>query len=111
MNSRDFYRVLYGWDTEFYLTDGIRYCAIFVKLTESLADDLLVQYINGTRRRVAGMFLFTDQTLALAYVEEQKQKEIAALNSKIKELEDQKEAVYKKYLDAPHIEEAVPIAT
>lgn len=111
MNSRSYFRILYGWDVEFYLTTGIRYCAIFIKLTESLADELLVQYVNGTRRRVAGMFLFTDQALALAYVEEQKQKEIAALNFKIKELEDQKEAVYKKYLDAPPIEEAISIET
>jgi hypothetical protein len=111
MNSKDYYRILYGWDVEFYLTSGIRYCAIFIKLTESLSDNLLVKYVNGTHRRVAGMYLFTDQSLALAYVEEQKQKEIAALNSKIQELKDQKEAVYKKYLDAPPIEEAMAIAT
>jgi len=110
MNSRSYYKILYGWDAEFHLTAGVRYCAILIKNTESLSDDLLVQYANGVRRRVAGMYLFTDKSLALAYVEEQKQKEIAALNSKIKDLEDQKEAVYKKYLDAPLIEEASTIA-
>ncbi len=57
------------------------------------------------------MYLFTDQTLALAYVEEQKQKELNAIDFKIKELIFEKEAVYKKYLDAPSIEAAQPIET
>lgn len=105
LNSRDFYRIIYGWDAEFYLTAGIRYCAIFIKNTESLSDDLLVQYSDGRKRRVAGMYLFLDKPLALAYVEEQKGKELTAIDVMIKELQDQKEAVYKKYLDAPPIEE------
>ncbi len=57
------------------------------------------------------MYLFTDQTLALAYVEEQKQKELNAIDFKIKELIFEKEAVYKKYLHAPSIEAAQPIET
>lgn len=97
MNSRDYYRILHGWDTENYLTDGVRYCAIFVKLTESLSDNLLVQYKNGTKRRVAGMFLFTDLDLALAWVEARKQAEINDLDSKIYQLQIAKEKVYQKY--------------
>lgn len=111
MVSRDFYRILYGWDTEEYLTRGIRYCAIFIKNTESLNDDLLVQYTDGTKARRPGRFLFTDKTLALAYVEEIKQGKIAALNFKIKELEAEKEMIYKLFLDMPPLEEAAPIST
>jgi uncharacterized small protein (DUF1192 family) len=111
MVSRDFYRILYGWDTHDYLTHGIRYCAIFIKNTESLSDDLLVQYTDGSKARRPGRVLFTDKTLALAYVEEIKQREIAALNFKIKELEAQREAVYKKFIDMPPLEEAAPIST
>jgi hypothetical protein len=80
---------------------GIRYCAIFVKLTESLTDRLVVQYTNGTKRSVAGMFLFTDQALALAWLEDQKQKELSALNIKITEINAQIEDVYKRYLNVP----------
>ena len=111
MNSRDYYKILSGWDVEFHLTEGIRYCAIFIKSTESIADDLLVQYTNGTKRRVAGMYLFTEKTLALAYVEEQKKKEIDSISIKIQQLESQKESVYRKYLSAPPIEDEQPIVT
>ena len=97
MNSRDYYRILYGWDTENYLTDGVKYCAIFVKLTESLADNLLVQYKNGTKRRVAGMFLFTDLDQALAWVDARKQAEINEIDNKIYQLQVAKEKVYQKY--------------
>lgn len=111
MISLDFYKILFGWDVEHFLTKGIRYCVIYIKNTESLSDDLLVKYSDTTKRRVAGMYLFTDKTLALAYVDEQKRKELLDFEFKIKELEAQKELVYKKYLDAPLIEPPVPIET
>lgn len=82
---------------EKYLTDGIRYCAIFVKLTESMNDDLLVQYGNGTKRRVAGMFLFTDLDDATAWVHQRKQAEIDALDSQIYQLNVAKDKVYQTY--------------
>lgn len=86
MNSRDFYRILTGWDVENYLTVGIRYCAIFIKNTESLEDDLLIQYEDGTRRRVAGAFLFTNKDLALAWVSNKQAEEISAIQSQITDL-------------------------
>ena len=97
MNSRDFYRILYGWDTENYLTEGVKYCAIFVKLTESLNDNLLVQYSNGTKRRVAGMFLFTDLEDALEWITNKKQSEIDEIDSKIYQLNVSKEKIEQKY--------------
>lgn len=110
MNSRDFYRILYGWDAENYLTDGIRYCAIFVKFTESLNDNLLVQYGNGTKRRVAGMFLFTDLDSAVAWVHQRKQSEIDAIDSQIYQLNVAKENVYRTYAGI-NIEEKVVFST
>ena len=86
-----------GWDTENYLTDGVRYCAIFVKLTESLNDALLVQYTNGTKRRVAGMYLFTDKEQALAWVEEKKLSELNAVDNQIYQLQIAKEKIYQIY--------------
>lgn len=97
MNSRDYYNILHGWDVENYLTDGIRYCAIFIKLTEGLTDDLLVQYTNGTKRRVAGMFLFTDKQLALDWVAGRQAKEIEALQTQIKEMADAIDRVNQVY--------------
>ena len=98
MDSRSYYRILYGWDVENYLIEKkIRYCAIFVKLTESLSDNLLVQYKNGIKRRVAGMFLFTDLDQALAWVESRRQSEINDLDNKIYQLQVAKEKVYQKY--------------
>ena len=97
MNSRSFFRILYGWDTENYLTEGLRYCAIFVKLTESLNDNLLVQYSNGTKRRVAGMFLFTDLDDALEWITNKKQSEIDEIDSKIYQLNNSKEKIEQKY--------------
>ena len=97
MNSLDYYKILTGWDVENYLTEGIRYCAIYVKLTESFDDDLLVQYVNGTRRRVAGMYLFTDKSLALAWVEDRRLKEISAINAQIAELFNQIDNVNYAY--------------
>lgn len=110
MNSRDYYRILYGWDVEKYLTDGIRYCAIFVKLTESLSDNLLVQYGNGTKRRVAGMFLFTNLDDAVAWVHQRKQAEIDAIDSQIYQLNVAKEKVYQTYAGV-NIEEKVIFST
>ena len=97
MNSRSFFRILYGWDVENYLTEGLRYCAIFVKLTESLNDNLLVQYSNGTKRRVAGMFLFTSLDDALTWVSLRKQSEIDDIDSKIYQLNVSKEKIEQKY--------------
>jgi hypothetical protein len=110
MNSRDYYRILYGWDVENYLTDGIRYCAIFVKLTESLNDNLLVQYGNGTKRRVAGMFLFTDLDDAVAWVHQRKQAEIAAIDSQIYQLNVTKDKIYQTYAGV-NIEEKTVFTT
>lgn len=97
MNSRSYYRILYGWDVENYLIDGVRYCAIFVKLTESLADALLVQYADGTKRRVAGMFLFTDLDQAKAWVEERKKMEINDIENRIYQLRVSKDEVHQTY--------------
>ena len=97
MNSRSFFRILYGWDVENYLTEGLKYCAIFVKLTESLNDNLLVQYSNGTKRRVAGMFLFTDLNDALIWIERRKRDEIDEIDSKIYHLNVSKEKIEQKY--------------
>ena len=97
MDSRSYYRILYGWDVENYLTDGVKYCAIFVKLTESMSDALVVQYKNGTKRRVAGMFLFTDLDQALEWIESRKQLEINSLDNQIYQLGVAKEKVYQKY--------------
>jgi hypothetical protein len=110
MNSRDYYRILYGWDVENYLTDGIRYCAIFVKLTESLNDSLLVQYGNGTKRRVAGMFLFTDLDDATAWVNQRKQAEIDAIDSQIYQLNVAKDKIYQAYAGV-NIEEKTVFTT
>ena len=106
MNSKDYFRILYGWDAENYLTDGTRYCAIYIKLTESLSDNLLIQYGNGIRRRVAGMFLFTDLDDAIAWVHERKQTEIDAIDSQIYRLNAAKETIYQTYANI-NIEEKV----
>lgn len=106
MDSRSYFRILYGWDVENYLTEGIRYCAIYIKLTESLSDNLLIQYGNGIRRRVAGMFLFTDLDDAIAWVHERKQSEIDAIDSQIYRLNAAKETIYQTYANI-NIEEKV----
>lgn len=110
MDSRSYYRILYGWDVEYYLTDGIRYCAIFLKMTESLSDNLLVQYGNGIKRRVAGMFLFADLDDAVAWVNQRKQAEIDAIDSQIYQLNVAKDKVYQTYAGI-RIEEKVVIST
>lgn len=107
MNSRDFYRILHGWDVENYLTEGLKYCAIFIKNTESLSDDLLVQYSNGIKRRVAGMFLFTNLDDAVEWMQKRKQAEIDVIDNQIYQLNAEKEKIYQSYANISIEESAV----
>jgi hypothetical protein len=100
----EFYQLLHGWDTELYLTEGVRYCQIFVKLTESLTDQLLVQYTTGVRRKVLGMYLFTDLDLAKAYVEKMRQMEMSEIYVKIRELENDLDKILETYLSVNYEE-------
>jgi hypothetical protein len=98
MNSRDFYQIIHGYDVEHYLQpEGVRKCQIFVKLTESLTDVLLVEYTNGKRRRVNGQYLFTDKQNALKWVDEQKALMVNDLTFQISQLNHQLENVHRQY--------------
>lgn len=95
-----FHKVVYGYDVEYWKEKGVRYCAIFVKLTQSMDDMLWVQYIDGTKREVNGkLYLFTKVDDALRWIENEKQKELFNLNIKMKELEAKIASVYEYYSD------------
>lgn len=79
-------------------------------MTESLSDNLLVQYGNGTKRKVAGMFLFTDLDSAVAWVHKRKQAEIDAIDNQIYQLNAAKEKIYQTYAGV-NIEEKVVFST
>jgi hypothetical protein len=98
MNSRDYYQILHGYDVELYLgPEGIRKCQIFVKLTESLTDVLVVEYTNGTRRKVAGQYLFTSKEDVLKWVDEQKTLKINDIAFAIQQLTADLENIHKQY--------------
>ncbi len=97
MDSRNFYSILYGWDVELYESIGVRYCAIFIKNTESLKDNLLVQYKSGEKRRVSGSYLFTDKTLAEKYVNDRRQAAISDIEFRILRLNATKDKIVKKF--------------
>lgn len=96
----DFHKVVYGWDVEFWKEKGVRYCVIFVKLTQSMNDMLWVQYIDFTKREVnAGLYLYTNLEDALQWIENEKQKELVALNFQKREIEAKIDSVYNYYED------------
>jgi len=57
----------------------------------------LVQYTNGIKRRVAGMYLFTDKEQAREWVETQKSQELSKVDNQIYQLEVSKEKIYQTY--------------
>lgn len=79
MNSRDFYRILEGWDVENYATVGVRHGSIYIKNTQSFNDELLMWYDDGTKRMVQGEYLFTDAGLARQWVSDKVSAEIKDL--------------------------------
>jgi len=99
MNSLDYYSIIKGWDVELFLTKGIRYCTIYKKNTQTLKDSLLVEYTDGTRRFVNGIYLFTENSLAIQYIEEHRNRRINELKFAQIELNAKIEKVIKDYLN------------
>lgn len=94
MNSLDFYSILEGWDVERYLTHGVKKCNIYIKRNESLTDPLLVEYSDGSRRRVNGNFLFTVKKLAMDYVENEQKDKIKEIEYKIMDLKQEIQKIH-----------------
>lgn len=87
MNPLDYYKILIAYCAEDPLGEGIRKCQVFVRNIDSLTDNLLVEFLNGKRRWVNGIYLFSTKALALEYVESLKQNALLVLNTSLKEIQ------------------------
>lgn len=97
LNSREYYKIVKGWDIENYLENGIRYCSIFIKNSQSFNDELVVRYTNTITRLVMGHFLYTDLDVALAFIEKEKDDKLSEIDYKIYELNNDKDNIINAY--------------
>ena len=95
--SPKFYKIVYCWSAEKFAEEGLRFCQVFIKNSQALSDPLLVQYTNGTRRYVLGMYLFATPDLAMQYVNALKAAELKTLNAQLQILQKSIDTTTAKY--------------
>lgn len=98
MISTDFFLILDGWDTENYqVTRNIRKCEVYIKRSQSLSDQLLVKYSDGTKRYVTGIHLFTDVELIKKKIEKDMNLEFDQIESQLYQLNEKLLSTKLKY--------------